>query len=888
MNTRKLAIIFLALAFLCLAGLVWSASATTYYVDNSSNISGTFTSGTFRTPTSSVPGEYVVQTSSGATAKVVGTVGTSALTVNNITGSPDSSDIWTGQSSGAVFTPVASPVVNGSDSNNGTSTSTPWLTIAHVNAQSSLAAGSTVLFRCSCIWREQLTAPTSGSSGSPITFGSYGTGTQPDISGANLYTTWTTETASGTNFTTDANIQGYWYFEQNGNDGTSNGNNLTNNSSVTFSSTHVQGSYSANFSGSNYFSRANASLSAAFPGKSSYAYPAVTMGIWIKPSSVPGALWGIMGTDTGYNQNLSLTINSGGKANFYIRDSGGTTHDIASDAAIPTTGFTLVVGRWNPAATANEISIWVNGVKQSTTDTMTAPASGTNSTFDIGAITNNGGNNYFTGLGDEGFIFNRGLSDAEIPSICTFGLDGTRNNSTLYYTPYSTAPNQVFRDGVRLTLAASKAALATGQYWLDTTNLRIYVYDNPSGHMMEASQRNYCITTNNQLYLTFQNLLAEKSNTALSYGGNLYLYTSNVTCGYTVSGVTSQYSFIHGFAVVDANNAAISNCISQYNGSSGYYGYVAPGLNITYCLAHDNGQLQNNANGGSFYLDGGPAWSGATIQYCTGYNEGLPNYSNASYCTNGYFFTNDVPITNLILSYNKFYNTVGIGLSSLTNGKINYNVGYNNVVGIEAMTSSGQVLSGNHIYNNTFYNQASYNPNYYYGFFPGIALYGVNGQANSCINNIIKNNIAIGFAKGTGSGNPPANLAVGYGGENDGTMGHGNVYTYQCLGPDATQFIQCGGGEPGTAGNTYYSSYSAWQGASGMGAGVSDHYVDADPAFVSTSTPDFHLTPLSPCINAGVNVGLTQDYDGRPVPIGSVPEIGAYSTTRAHGNFAGF
>ena len=47
---------------------------------------------------------------------------------------------------------------------------------------------------------------------------------------------------------------------------------------------------------------------------------------------------------------------------------------------------------------------------------------------------------------------------------------------------------------------------------------------------------------------------------------------------------------------------------------------------------------------------------------------------------------------------------------------------------------------------------------------------------------------------------------------------------------------------------------------------------DVNPLFVSAT--DFHLQAGSPCINAGVDVGLTTDYDGRAV--GNPPEIGAY------------
>ena len=53
---------------------------------------------------------------------------------------------------------------------------------------------------------------------------------------------------------------------------------------------------------------------------------------------------------------------------------------------------------------------------------------------------------------------------------------------------------------------------------------------------------------------------------------------------------------------------------------------------------------------------------------------------------------------------------------------------------------------------------------------------------------------------------------------------------------------------------------------------VTQNNITTDPLFVSAS--DFHLQSTSPCINAGIDVGLTTDYDGQPV--GNPPEIGAY------------
>ena len=82
-------------------------------------------------------------------------------------------------------------VVTGNDSNNGTGPATPWLTINKVNT-SSFVVGDSISFRKGCTWREQLTVPSSGSAGNPITFGSYGaSGANPIINGSDVLLAWT-------------------------------------------------------------------------------------------------------------------------------------------------------------------------------------------------------------------------------------------------------------------------------------------------------------------------------------------------------------------------------------------------------------------------------------------------------------------------------------------------------------------------------------------------------------------------------------------------------------------------------------------------------------------------------------------------------------------------
>ncbi|GAI10084.1 unnamed protein product, partial [marine sediment metagenome] len=74
---------------------------------------------------------------------------------------------------------------NGNVSNTGLSPEYPWKTIAQVNSKS-FSPGDSILFKKGETWRETLTVPSSGSADNVITFGAYGTGAKPIISGSNL------------------------------------------------------------------------------------------------------------------------------------------------------------------------------------------------------------------------------------------------------------------------------------------------------------------------------------------------------------------------------------------------------------------------------------------------------------------------------------------------------------------------------------------------------------------------------------------------------------------------------------------------------------------------------------------------------------------------------
>jgi len=81
---------------------------------------------------------------------------------------------------------------SGNDLNSGTSESLPWNSLAKVNSFTFLP-GDQILFKRGDEWQGTINVNSSGTSGSPITYGAYGTGGNPVISGFTTLSGWTDE-----------------------------------------------------------------------------------------------------------------------------------------------------------------------------------------------------------------------------------------------------------------------------------------------------------------------------------------------------------------------------------------------------------------------------------------------------------------------------------------------------------------------------------------------------------------------------------------------------------------------------------------------------------------------------------------------------------------------
>ncbi len=80
---------------------------------------------------------------------------------------------------------------SGNDSNSGTSTSAPWKTLSKVSSYTGFVSGDQILFNRGDVFYGMLVVRNSGSAGNPITYGAYGSGANPVITGFTSITSWT-------------------------------------------------------------------------------------------------------------------------------------------------------------------------------------------------------------------------------------------------------------------------------------------------------------------------------------------------------------------------------------------------------------------------------------------------------------------------------------------------------------------------------------------------------------------------------------------------------------------------------------------------------------------------------------------------------------------------
>ena len=432
----------------------------------------------------------------------------------------------------------------------------------------------------------------------------------------------------------------------------------------------------------------------------------------------------------------------------------------------------------------------------------------------------------------------------------------THASASLYYAAEPSTSSlgggsfQVFEDGTRLAQnTTSSASLQAGQWYLDTGNSYIWVYtvagNSPAGHTMEISVRQDCISPID--YFVLQNLTVK--NAAWSgvdvnnYWGALH--------SVTITGMTAQNNYIDGIAVYDSgsgysiSNVVVSGNTTSGNGSAGIdvwanVSTISP-VSITGNTLHDDNWNSTVSAFGAIHVFG-PNVSNLTIEHNLVYNagSGLPSfkaYPNIYWTGSGIYI--DTVGSNAVIAYNNLYNNNadGLVLEEVTGAAVYGNIAYNNGVAGFTLDRIGHT---NLVYNNTSYGNSI-----------GFQLWAPgNSTPGDLTNNQLINNIGVS--------NTVAALMAVDGGENDGTYGSGNIYTYNAFGAAATNFIEWGS-------STYKSIYSAWETATGnCGTSGCSHSIQTAPTFTNAAGNNFTLASGSSAIDAGTNLGSTYEMGLNP------------------------
>jgi len=702
-----------------------------------------------------------------------------------------------------------------------------WKTITKVNA-SSFSAGDSILFKRGCTWREQLTIPSSGSVGNPITYGAYGSGDLPKIYGSTAITSWTYENYEPP--TTITQVQAAK-------------NGVTTSASVTVSwnITPTAGNLLIAF-GRGGSADSNASISGWTKAVGNQCTTTVYQAIFYK----------IAGVGEG---DVTLAWTSSTSTRLTIMEYSGivTTSPLDKTAYTATTGSTVTS-------------------RSSGTTAATTVASELCMAFFItgDVISANSYSNSFTEEANQGDIFfvaskivsSMGVQETTM-SWTTARLAGgciatfkavSYDAKSLYKVACATDPQSVWfvcTDGITRwgEKQASKDALSSEyDWWFDDPNNLLYVYTatDPDARYtsIETPTRDYCTYANGKNYIIIQNIEAAFSQTvnADSYGA---IFFNNSTSPIV------EYCKAHHTGVLAADPNGNGIFFGDCNAPTARY-------NEAYSCARRGIVV--------FHYSNGKTVDDALIEY----NEVYNSYHSGI----DVFRSGDVTgtLNNPIIRYNNIYfdenygqgyspilSTHGIAVAGslaasdyrVTNVIIAYNV-IKNVYQDQAIQIIRKV-NGAVIANNTGYGCLT-------GSTTGTGIQVAGSLLNTNI--VVKNNIMMDYKS-----------YCFYAPELEAVTSADNNLWYQPDGGIAV-YVSVGGS------SYHYNDQATYKSVTGF-----DTYgLWENPDLVSLT--DFHLALGSPCHDTGISiVGIHDqadniDFGGAKSPQRTNPSIGAYEYIR--------
>jgi hypothetical protein len=481
----------------------------------------------------------------------------------------------------------------------------------------------------------------------------------------------------------------------------------------------------------------------------------------------------------------------------------------------------------------------------------------------------------------------------------------------LWYAGVSVRPNVIWRDGMRMTQAATKDALNSWtQWWFDSMNSRVYTYSPSSapvagGHTFEIAQRDYCVRATDKNYVKIDGFTLRYVNKSL-----IRIDRAIGTCrgweiaNNTISGGYAEAMYdraggilIKGSAVNDADSTHIHHNILEDIGGdvTVHSSYITLYYGDSFKINYNTIILSGLANEGHAY--------GIHVRH-TSPTGGDPTPEIAYNVVSG--------------DSGSGTRTAGacIFVTDARHVVIKHNVLISANIGIRGDESAPDYQDGPR-YCTWEYNliQPAGGSNAPSAFIleaskDNVFRYNVVNMKNASINGVAFGR-AIWISRGTSDTrifnntvvvpNGMEALQVSWTGDNMYTKrvtAKNNVF--YAFGQCMSGLISIQKNDPNDTGNGHIFDYNVYYATGRYLINWMGNYYDSvgpnstftrvsrqeangtvnDPLFRSYSENDFRVLPNSPCIGHGADIGLLYDFTGNPVPAGTPPDIGAYQNLR--------
>ena len=393
-------------------------------------------------------------------------------------------------------------------------------------------------------------------------------------------------------------------------------------------------------------------------------------------------------------------------------------------------------------------------------------------------------------------------------------------------------------------------------------NSKIYIYstDNPavSFNSIETNVFNETLIIKNKNYLTIQDIELQ--------GGYVFslaiLGCSNINVKNCRIGSYSR----QGIQIRDNNNISstyvtIDNCVldSKFNFSYGKDKGIDDGIQITTgandCIIKNN--VIRDFGHSAIYLkaisatDNGVFNNKIFSNFITGenvtYMRGLNTDGYENKCRENEIFYNIIKNTNVVNQINGNNNWIHHNIIDGVKNSIVKSYAVGQGISLQAYGANG-VCHDNKIDNNLIINCDE----------QGIAF---NGNGNAKYNNYIRNNIILNCGRNSKAGYN--NIGISLSNSNSIKT---NYFYNNCVfsGKENIPVVYQRG--------TYLTINQFNNQTSKLD--VASNNIQKDPLLKTSDSLNFYLTENSPCINAGVDVGLSLDYYGKLIYSGRAPDIG--------------